>query len=37
MELIALTRGSASLDDEELRQQLAAAVGPEYPGVLPVQ
>jgi two-component system LytT family response regulator len=37
MELIAQTRGSGSLDDEELQKQLAAAVGPEYPEVLPIR
>jgi two-component system LytT family response regulator len=37
MELIAQTRGSGSLDDEELQRQLAAAVGPEYPEVLPIR
>lgn len=37
MELIAQTRGSASLDGEELRRQLDAAVGPEYPEVLPIR
>lgn len=37
MELIASTRGSGSLDEEALRQQLAEAVGPEYPEVLPIR
>lgn len=37
MELIASTRGSGSLDEEALRQQLAGAVGPEYPEVLPIR
>ena len=37
MQLIASTKGSGSLDEEELRQQLAAAVGPEYPEVLPIR
>ena len=37
MELIAATRGSGALDDEEIKKQLAAAVGPEYPEVLPIR
>lgn len=37
MELIAQTKGSGSLDGEEIQRQLAAAVGPEYPGVLPIR
>jgi len=37
MELIAQTKGSAALDSEEIQRQLAAAVGPEYPEVLPIR
>jgi two-component system LytT family response regulator len=37
MELIAQTKGSAALDSEEIQKQLAAAVGPEYPEVLPIR
>ena len=37
MQLIAATKGSASLDEGQLREQLAAAVGPEYPEVLPIR
>ena len=37
MELIAQTKGSGSLDGEEIQRQLAAAVGPEYPEVLPIR
>lgn len=37
MELIAATKGSGSLDEAEIQRQLAAAVGPEYPGVLPIR
>jgi two-component system, LytTR family, response regulator len=37
MELIASTKGSGSLDEEEIKKQLAAAVGPEYPEVLPIR
>lgn len=37
MELIAQTKGSGSLDEEEIQRQLAAAVGPEYPEVLPIR
>ena len=37
MELIAATKGSGSLDSEEIRKQLDAAVGPEYPEVLPIR
>src|SRR5688572_6847960 len=37
MQLIAQTKGSGSLDEEALRQQLADAVGPEYPEVLPIR
>jgi len=37
MELIAATRGSGSLDGDEIQRQLAAAVGPEYPEVLPIR
>jgi len=37
MELIAATKGSGSLDGEEIQRQLAAAVGPEYPEVLPIR
>jgi two-component system LytT family response regulator len=37
MELIASTKGSAALDEEEIKKQLAAAVGPEYPEVLPIR
>jgi len=36
MELIAATRGSGSLDGDEIQRQLAA-VGPEYPEVLPIR
>jgi len=37
MELIAQTKGSAALDSEEIQKQLDAAVGPEYPEVLPIR
>jgi two-component system, LytTR family, response regulator len=37
MELIAQTKGSGSLDGEEIRKQIAEAVGPEYPEVLPIR
>ena len=37
MELIAATKGSAALDSEEIQRQLDAAVGPEYPEVLPIR
>jgi two-component system, LytTR family, response regulator len=37
MELIAATKGSGSLDSEEIQKQLDAAVGPEYPEVLPIR
>lgn len=37
MELIAQTKGTGSLDGEEIQRQLAAAVGPEYPEVLPIR
>jgi two-component system LytT family response regulator len=37
MELIAQTKGSAALDSEEIKKQLDAAVGPEYPEVLPIR
>ena len=37
MELIAATKGSGSLDGEEIRKQIEAAVGPEYPEVLPIR
>jgi two-component system LytT family response regulator len=37
MQLIAATKGSGALDEEALRQQLAEAVGPEYPEVLPIR
>ena len=37
MELIAATRGTGALDGDELRKQLDAAVGPEYPEVLPIR
>src|SRR5262245_14517401 len=35
MQLIAQTKGSGSLESEEIQKQLAAAVGPEYPEMLP--
>lgn len=37
MELIAQTKGSAALDSEEIQKQLDAAVGPEYPEILPIR
>jgi two-component system LytT family response regulator len=37
MELIAATKGSGALDSAEIQKQLAAAVGPEYPEVLPIR
>jgi two-component system LytT family response regulator len=37
MELIAATKGSGSLDGDEIQRQLDAAVGPEYPEVLPIR
>jgi two-component system, LytTR family, response regulator len=37
MQLIAQTKGSGSLDEAEIQRQLAAAVGPEYPEVLPIR
>jgi two-component system, LytTR family, response regulator len=37
MQLLAATRGSGSLDEEALREQLSATVGPEYPEVLPIR
>ncbi|HZJ00212.1 MAG TPA: LytTR family DNA-binding domain-containing protein, partial [Gemmatimonadaceae bacterium] len=37
MQLIAATKGTGSLDGEEIQRQLADAVGPEYPGVLPIR
>lgn len=37
MQLIAQTKGTGSLDADEIQRQLAAAVGPEYPEVLPIR
>jgi two-component system LytT family response regulator len=37
MQLIASTKGSGALDEDALREQLAQAVGPEYPEVLPIR
>jgi two-component system LytT family response regulator len=37
MQLIAQTKGSGSLDGEEIRRQIAETVGPEYPEVLPIR
>jgi len=37
MELIAQTKGSGALDADEIQKQIDAAVGPEYPGVLPIR
>jgi two-component system, LytTR family, response regulator len=37
MQLLATTRGSSTLDEQALREQLASTVGPEYPEVLPIR
>jgi two-component system, LytTR family, response regulator len=37
MQLLAATKGSGSLDEQALREQLEAAVKPDYPEVLPIR
>lgn len=37
MQLLAATRGSSSLDEEALREQLAGTIEPGYPEVLPIR
>lgn len=37
MQLLAATQGSSAIDEQQLREQLDAVRGPEYPEVLPIR
>jgi two-component system LytT family response regulator len=37
MKLLAATQGTGAIDEQQLREQLAAVRGPEYPEVLPIR